>query len=353
MRRLLLVSGNLGLRMAVSGDYEIAEERPRAGWRLRAESLGGVEAVLLDLRSREVTSRVMAEAVALGYAGAFLIFSVAGEDWSEISETGTGPVRVLELPVSGSVLSQALADLFPEGKSSRFGHRGPEVRLAAPPAQDPPPMPAEPAAAGAQPRTTKAAAPAASRREPRGNVVSPPPLPPIPGQPRVGTDDLVRRLRDALPSLEGLAAVADELVEKVVASTTSEAGAVLVPDGSYWRLVAGSGIRHVEWRLAVGSDSWLVEEVIDQRHGLIVEDTDIARQRLAGVPLASWENLMAGPVLGTAAIVLLARHEPPYGDEDIRTLTADGGAFRERLLDAIALRELARSLQPFADAELQ
>lgn len=352
MRRLLLVSGNLGLRMAVTGDYEITEERPRAGWQLRAESLSGVDALLLDLRSREVTSRVIAEAAALGFTGGFLVFSVAGEDWSEIGQAGTGTVRTLELPVSGPILSQALADLLPEGKGGIFGHRRPEVRLGAPgadPASPPSAAPNEPTLPlPALMREPTAAAP----REPRGNA-SPPPLPPIPAQPSPKPTDLVRGLRDALPSLEGVASVADDLLRSQLASTASEAGALLVPDGSRWRLVAGQGIRHVEWRLAVSSDSWLIEEVIEQRHGLIVEDTDIARQRLAGVPLASWENLMVGPVLGTAAIVLLARHEPPYCDDDLQTLTTGGERFRDRLLDALALRELARSLQPFADAELQ
>jgi hypothetical protein len=292
----------------------------------------------------------MAEAAALGYTGGFLVFSVAGEDWSDIGEGAAGNVSVLELPVSGPMLSQALAELLPEGKGSLFGHRRPDVRLTAPtsaPETTPAPTASPP------PSTVRVTSATAVPAEPGAGRSGAPSLPPIPTQPAVESGDLVRRLRDTLPSLEGLAAVADDLLEKVLGTTASEAGAVLVPDGSYWRLAAGRGIRHVEWRLAVGADSWLIDVVIDQRHGLIVEDTDIARQRLAGVPLASWENLMAGPVLGTAAIVLLARHEPPYGDDHIRTLTTDGEAFRDRLLDAIALRELARSLQPFADAELQ
>lgn len=355
MRKLLLISGNLSLRMAVSGDYEIVEERPSRGWRFDPASIQSVDAVLLDLHNEETTSQVLDEILATAFTGPVLVCAVAGEDWSHVAEGAPDRIAVVELPVSGAALSAALDRLMPSGRAARFGSRRTDERhtdsvpAAAEPLDEPVPAPKVEAAT---PRPAKPPAASAPRPTPAAAAVAPRPAVPLPAQ-RGDLYDHVRGLAANISGLRGLEAVAEELVDAAVDATSSEAGAVLVPDSSYWRVAAGVGVRHVEWRLAVASDAWLIEETIAQRHGIVVEGTDIARQRLSGVPLASWEHLMVAPISDVDVVVLVAREAGAYSDDDIRDLTKVGEGFTSKLDDAIALRELARSLQQFADADLQ
>jgi hypothetical protein len=313
MKKLLLISGNLSLRMAVGKDFEIVEERPSRNWQFNPASVDSVDAVLLDLHDEETTVRVLGEVFDTGYAGSVLVCAVSGEDWSHVAERSPKQIGVVELPVNGAALSAALNDLMPGELSGRTGSRRRE---------DPPQPP--------------------SQREPSPSV-----------QQAEASSVHVRQLTEALPRLRTVGSVCESLITDVVAATSSEACAVLVPDGEYWRVAAGLGVRHVEWRLAVQSDAWLLEEAVGQRHGIVVEDTDIARQRLSGTPLASWEQLMVVPVRETDVVVLVARHEQPYVDADIRRLAEAADEYRVGLADALALRDLARSLQEFADADLQ
>lgn len=339
MKRLLLVSGNLSLRMAVGHDYEIVEQRPSRNWRFDTSSLQSVDAVLLDLHNEEATSEVLERIFADGYTGVVLVCAVADEDWSHIADRAPDRIAVVELPVNGAALSAALNRIVP---SRPTGHAG-----------------------GGHHRTTRQDAVLTEPVKPAGKPAPPPTASPassparqqpavsLPSQ-RAGTiHDHVRELADALPQLRAVGSVAEELVEAAVAATSSEAGAALVPDGAYWRVAAGVGVRHVEWRLAVAADTWLIDEVVAQRHGIVVEDTDIARQRLSGLPLASWEQLTVVPVRDTDVVVMVARHEGAYTEDDVRVLSDLAEGFRASLAEAMALRDLARSLQDFADADLQ
>ena len=111
--------------------------------------------------------------------------------------------------------------------------------------------------------------------------------------------------------LDGVATTSDVIVKSAAERTGADAGVVLLPDGGHWRVAGGIGLRPVEYRFELGEDSWLVREIALAARGLIVEDTDIARSRLRGAPLASWRHLMAAPVSRVGAVLLLAREDDP------------------------------------------
>jgi hypothetical protein len=340
MKKLLLVSGNLSLRMAVGGDYEIVEQRPSRSWSFDPASVTGVDVVLLDLHDPPTTSRVLDQIAAAGFDGPVLVCAVAGEDWTAVSDRSANRIGLVNLPVNGHDLTAALAELVGSQRSGLFGHRR----------ADPPPS------APAQTRRPEAPGDNAVAPAPGADVTAaaaPPPPVTLPAQRNGNVYAVVRELTDALPRLRGLSSVSEDFLTAAVDATSSEAGVVLVPDGDYWRVSAGVGARHVEWRLAVPADAWLVDETINERHGVVVEGTDIARQRLSGVPLASWEHLMFAAAPDTDVVVLVARRDGAFSDDDIRELNRVGAGFSRDLTDALALRELSRALQQFADTDLQ
>ena len=103
--------------------------------------------------------------------------------------------------------------------------------------------------------------------------------------------------------METAQVLADEVVER----GESDAAAVLVPDGIRWRVSGGVGLRPLERRLLLDTSHWLISEIAIGGRALLIEDSDIVRPRLAGAPLAAWRHLLAVPVPGMRAAVLLAR----------------------------------------------
>ena len=77
------------------------------------------------------------------------------------------------------------------------------------------------------------------------------------------------------------------IVDDAVVRSFADAGAILVPDGDVWRVAAGVAIRPLEHRLQLTQESWLVENVASAGKGIIIEDSDVARENLRGSPLAS------------------------------------------------------------------
>jgi hypothetical protein len=105
--------------------------------------------------------------------------------------------------------------------------------------------------------------------------------------------------------------------------------------------------------LALAGDCWLIDETATQRHGIVVEGTDIARQRLSGVPLASWDNVIAAPLTDNDVVVIVARQAGrPFGAEDLKALVTAADRHAAALSSALELRMLARALQRFADLEM-
>jgi len=161
---------------------------------------------------------------------------------------------------------------------------------------------------------------------------------------------LVRALLVRVGELDGLAAITDVVVKSGVERTGADAGAVLVPDGDQWSVAGGMGLRPVEHRFQLASDSWLVREVALGSRGVIIEDSDIARSRLRGAPLASWRHLIAAPVPRVGAVILLARRDdPPFDEGALAHLAAVAEEASPHLAASIDVRALARALDGFRD----
>jgi hypothetical protein len=167
-----------------------------------------------------------------------------------------------------------------------------------------------------------------------------------------GTDAaaaLVRQLLAVADGVAGLAEVGEIVVAEAVTHTVATAGALLLPDGEVWRVAGGVRLRALERRCQLDANSWLIATVAHGDRGVIIEDTDIARQRLHGAPLANRHQLLAAPVPVLHGVLLLGRDELPFGESDLETLAAVGREAVEPLREALESRELARRLNEFRD----
>ena len=159
-------------------------------------------------------------------------------------------------------------------------------------------------------------------------------------------------VRDVLPvvgHLSRVPEVAELLRSRCAAAVSCEASAVLVPDGDVWRVSAGAHMRPLEERLQITAEHWLVSEIVRAGHGVLIRDTDVARTRLSGAPLASWPNLLALPIPEVDAIVLLARKTKAFGRGDLTKGRQAIGQAAIQLREAFDVRSLARALSAFVD----
>ena len=125
--------------------------------------------------------------------------------------------------------------------------------------------------------------------------------------PSAETHSPVERLLAEADDLYTLEEIATVIVDDAVDRSRADAGALLVPDGELWRVSAGAGIRPLEYRLQLTSESWLVENTATAGKGILIEESDVARRDLRGAPLASRTHLMVVPVPDVHAILVLAR----------------------------------------------
>lgn len=168
--------------------------------------------------------------------------------------------------------------------------------------------------------------------------------------PGPGAAPMVQALLAALPEVFGVAETAQAVVADAAARVPCDGVALLVPDGDVWRVSAGQGLRPLETRYQLTADAWLTSTVAAHGKGVIVEHTDVARNVLRGAPLASRTHLLAVPIPDADAMLLMARDEEPAFDE--QTLATLAQLAREAgplLVDAVAVRTLARSLADHRD----
>jgi CheY-like chemotaxis protein len=162
--------------------------------------------------------------------------------------------------------------------------------------------------------------------------------------------DLVRRLSGQLHRLYGVPEVSEVIVTDAVDRTKADAGAILVPDAGDWRVAAGVGLRPLETRYELHDSSWVVQQVAKAHKGVIIQESDVAREQLQGAPLASWRHLLAAPVPDVEAVLLLARREdPPFDEGDLAVLATLGTEAGPLLSAALETRSLARHLYDFRD----
>jgi hypothetical protein len=165
----------------------------------------------------------------------------------------------------------------------------------------------------------------------------------------------VRALLDRRSELFGVAETAQVLADEVIERGESDAAAVLVPDGTQWRVSGGVGLRPLERRLLLDTSHWLISEIAVGGRALLIEDTDIVRPRLAGAPLAAWRHLLAVPVPGLRAAVVLARSQEAarFTERDLAAVVPVVAEAGPLLMAALQMRELARVLAPLRDVDAE
>lgn len=162
--------------------------------------------------------------------------------------------------------------------------------------------------------------------------------------------DLVRRLTSLTDDLYGVPETAQVVIADAVDRVAAGAGALLCPDDGGWRVSGGVTLRPLEHRIVLQGDAWLIQEVAEGGRGIIIEDTDIARDKLRGSPLASWRQLMAAPVPDIKGVLVLAREgDTPFTEEELGVVAALGGEAAPLLKAALGTRDLARRLAGFED----
>jgi hypothetical protein len=167
------------------------------------------------------------------------------------------------------------------------------------------------------------------------------------------TGELIRMLQGRASELYSVSDTAQVLAEDVIERADADAAAILVPDGPIWRVSGGVGLRPLERRLELEESHWLITEIGAAGRAVLIEDTDIIRQQLAGAPLAAWRHLLAVPVPDTRGIVVLARGKEggPFTDRDLSAVIAPVREAAALLAQAVETRRLARLLGPLRESD--
>lgn len=378
MSRVVVVTRHASLAMGLDQEHDVVDLRPAAF----AHWLGSgdtADVVVLDVGTAEAALRGVMDLRSRGREVPVLLVGSTEGQWQQLrQEEALADVHVLPLPLSFGDLAAAVRALTrppaaadystsPVG-DDRIGEPGMREHEAV---DDPTDKTAGQLAAPilelTEPRPLadelRPAVPTARRSGPAGGVVD---LRSVgDGQPegtswRAGarrvapasTADPSRLVEALLPrtgELAGLHETATVVLEEACSRLAAEGGALLVADGPRWRVAGGVGLRPLERRAELSSDSWLVALAAAGR-AVVIEDTDIARQPLRGVPLASWKHLLAVPLHGVPALMLIARHEDPaFTVADLARLHEVAVEAGPLLQAALSVRELARALAHHQD----
>lgn len=395
MRRLLVVSRNPAVSMGlVAGDHDVLEVRPNAfdTWveRCRDEPL---DAIVLDLESADSAWHAITELRARAQMAPVLVVPGDGIEWDDERLRELPAAAVLTRPVTAPDLQAAVIRMLEHGSASftfatvaatnvAASARPEEETPAAPTGRsvgagldDPGSAPLERSAADddpdvgslidrvtAAPSLPLAPTPDVSTphvpapHEPSGAdpvrrwSVPAPPIEVAPVAPSARGVDLVRDLLTRTDDLYGVAETAEVIVRDAIERVGAEASALLLPDASRWRVVAGVGLRPLERRFELTEHDWLVVEVAQAGRSVVMEDTDLVRQPLRGSPLASWHHLVATPVPLVHGVLLVARStDPGFRTGDVEALAALAAEAAPLVVDSMDVRTLARRLTPFTD----
>jgi len=162
-------------------------------------------------------------------------------------------------------------------------------------------------------------------------------------------DEVVDRLVGCLHDVRTLRAVCEDLADLVDEKLDADV-AVLVrrkPDAA-WSVLAGVGLRPLEWR-PVPHDPGVLSLLSAKRPILRVEATDDVRQSAADLPCASRSHLLIARYPKVDVVVVAGREEASFTRDDVRAfgklLESTGG-----WEDALTLCALAETLLPYLDA---
>lgn len=295
---------------------------------------------------------------------------LAGDATADAVVSPRSGVFVLHLPLTMARLNEALDELLAgPGLPSAAGPHGQAPPPNAPPTRPEPDRPSaeDPPATVSQsvlPNVIdvrdpiSAAKGVATRRvivpadqAPRGRrVVAPAPAvgPPRHEPPAPRTISLVRALTATLEDVASVEETATVVVAEAMNQLPSEAAAVLVRDGIAWRVAAGEGLRAREDRLTLSPQHWLVSQA-SSTFGIILTGGEGHWPQLYGVPLSWRKNLLALQLPPASAILVMARDEQAFSEQDLQSLIGFAEEAGQLLCDATDVRKLARLLEPFCD----
>jgi hypothetical protein len=309
------------LTMHTAG-HRFTEVRPVAGW---LERRMDQDVLLLDLETPKVAAEAVATLRSSGTVQPIIVVGNETDGWDAVIADHPD-LLLVSVPVTRTSLLSTV------DRAARLS-----VGMSAATTASRVAVATEEVSAGAATVPASARHPAASSPDPQEPTFEEDPV------------HLARQLRRLVGRLRRVPEVAEDLRQRCVSAVPCEASAVLVRDGDVWRVAAGEHLRALEERLQISSRHWLVSEVVGLGHGVLIRDTDIVRSRLSGAPLAAWPNLMALPVSGAEALLLLARQVKEFTRGDLATGERAIGPVVVRLGGAVDVRDLARTLSPFAN----
>lgn len=161
-------------------------------------------------------------------------------------------------------------------------------------------------------------------------------------------DQIVAEVEERLTYVVPVTDLGNVLVQAAVADTDADSGVVLLRDEGEWIVVAGVGLRPLEYRARLHDDHWAVRSATTLGVVVRIEGTDVARQRLVGLPIAGSRNLLLAALGDKQALLAVGRTEP-FVEQDVATLAELCGEALRHLRAALQLRLLARSLAGYDD----
>ena len=318
MARLLLVTRSMALSLRLADAHDVVERPDDDLDTLTPDP--GIDLVVLDAQDPQTAVETVESMRARDIHTPVLVVSGYQPEWAGLLSASLPNAAVVALPITRASLLEGIERLLNPGAASR-----PTEPAPAPPAPVlPQPMPPSIPPAPAVPPPTPATTPVPVIAPTAGNKAPPPEpdlvlgedydpffataphglddLQPDPTMRRADASlvELVHQLVERAPELYGVPDTAQVLADEIVERADADAAAVLIPDGAVWRVTAGVGLRPLERRLVLDSSHWLIAEAALQGRALLIEYTDIVRQKIAGAPLAAWRHLMCLPVVQVA-----------------------------------------------------
>ncbi|HTY73161.1 MAG TPA: hypothetical protein VMI11_12165 [Actinomycetes bacterium] len=334
-------SPNLALALGGSGSaHDVIEVRPPglAAW-LSGPARPTPAVVVIAQPWPEDALATLFRLRDAGVSAPALILSGDGDAWAALEDTAPGgdpASRLLPLPVTGPDLVAAV-----------------EGALGAPSA---------PTAVAPTRLAGPAAAPSRPADEPSEADEAPAPVPPAghvidlrggeAEQARAAdVRAAVRRLLEQVDEVYGVPESAAVVLAEARARVGADAAVLLVADGERWRPAAVEGLTDEERVDVLPPSSWVASTIGSARRGLVVEDTDLARERLDGVGLGARRHVLVAPMAPSGAVVVLAREDPAFTDGEVSSLVDLAEEAGPLLVAAQDARSLARALAPLRDVE--
>jgi hypothetical protein len=353
-----------------SKTHHLVEVRPAGEWLDRSWV---EDVIVLDLETGDATSAAVERLRLMDAGKPIVVIAADGAPWDRLT-TKYPDIFVVPLPITASTLLDTVDRARAASHSVTVTPRAPDIDGPAPsmtgaPAPVPLPVRADPPAPSFREPDREAgkrrlrpepvidiepAAAAVLTEHPSPGPPAPSPTPApvsaahsLPHQ-SSATMGKVRALLLEVARLPRVADTAAVVLSRATEAAAADAAAVLVPDDGVWRVEAGSGLRPLEERVQIDVSHWLVTEIAIGRRGLLIKNTDVARNQLAGAPLASWANLLAVPVAGEVFLVL-ARENSTFTREDLTRVAGAVMGLDAPMNDAIDVRRLARKMIDYLD----